>query len=155
ARRALGGDTRANVVGRFDSLVIAEAPVMGTPLVGRRLVDSGLREATGLTVVGVWERGRFTPAGPQSRIEATSVLVLAGTEAQLQAFDDLVVIYNAPDDPVLILGGGRVGRAAAAALAERGVPYRIVEKNPAMLRDPEHYVQGSAADLSVLERAGI
>jgi Trk K+ transport system NAD-binding subunit len=155
ARRALGGETRANVIGRFASLVIAEAPVMGTPLVGRKLADSGLREATGLTVVGLWERGRFTPAGPQSRIESSSVLLLAGTEDQLQAFDDLVVIYNAPDDPVLILGGGRVGRAAAASLAERGVPYRIVEKNPAMVRDSEHYVEGSAADRSVLERAGI
>ncbi|MHB1222505.1 MAG: potassium channel family protein [Gemmatimonadaceae bacterium] len=155
ARRALGGETRANVIGRFASLIIAEAPVMGTPLVGRRLMDSGLREATGLTVVGVWERGRFTPASPQSRIESTSVLLLAGTEDQLQAFDELVVIYNAPDDPVLILGGGRVGRAAAASLAERGVPYRIVEKNPAMVRDPEHYVEGSAADLAVLKRAGI
>lgn len=155
ARRALGGETRANVIGRFASLVIAEAPVMGTPLVGRRLVDSGLREATGLTVVGLWERGRFTPADPQSRIESSSVLLLAGTEDQLRAFDDLVVIYNAPDDPVLILGGGRVGRAAAASLAERGVPYRIVEKNPAMVRDAEHYVEGSAADLAVLKRAGI
>ncbi len=155
ARRALGGETRANVVGRFDSLVIAEAPVMGTPLVGRRLVDSGLREATGLSVVGLWERGRFTPASPQSRIDSSSVLVLAGTEEQLQAFDDLVVIYNAPDDPVLILGGGRVGRAAAKGLAERGVPYRIVEKNPLMIRDSENYIEGSAADLAVLQRAGI
>lgn len=155
ARRALGGETRANVIGRFDSLVIAEAPVMGTPLVGKRLVESGLREATGLTVVGLWERGRFTEAGPQTLIGPTSVLLLAGTEAQLQAFDDLVVIYNAPDDPVLILGGGRVGRAAAASLASRGVPYRIVERNAAMVRDAEHYVQGSAADLSVLQRAGI
>jgi Trk K+ transport system NAD-binding subunit len=35
------------------------------------------------------------------------------------------------------------------------VPYRIVEKNPALVRDPQHYVLGSAADLEILERAGI
>ena len=155
ARRSLGGATRANVIGRFDGLLIAEAPVLGTPLVGRTLADSGLREETGLSVVGVWERGRFTPAGPETRMESSSVLVLAGTEAQLATFDELVIIYNTFDDPVLILGGGRVGRAAAASLAERGVPYRIVEKNREMVRDDERYVHGSAADLAVLERAGI
>ncbi len=155
ARRALGGATRANVIGEFDELLIAEAPVFGTPLAGRTLIESGLREETGLTVVGVWERGRFTPAGPDTRMENSSVLVLAGTEAQLALFDELVVIYNSFDDPVLILGGGRVGRAAAAHLEERGLPYRIVERDPAMIRDPKHYVTGSAADLAVLKRAGI
>ena len=155
ARRTLGGDTRANVIGRYGDLVIAEAPVFGTPLVGRRLVDTRLGEATGVTVLGVWERGEFTLVGPDTRIEASHVLVLGGTEAQLEAFDHLVIIYNTPDAPVLILGGGRVGRAAARHLAERGVPYRIVERNPALVRDPEHYVVGSAADLDILERAGI
>jgi len=155
ARRTLGGDTRANVIGRYGDLVIAEAPVFGTPLVGRRLVDTRLGEATGVTVLGVWERGEFTLVGPDTRIEASHVLVLGGTEAQLEAFDHLVIIYNTPDAPVLILGGGRVGRAAARHLADRGVPYRIVERNPALVRDPEHYVVGSAADLDVLERAGI
>ena len=155
ARRTLGGDTRANVIARFDELVIAEAPVLGTPLVGKKLVDTGLRQATGLSVVGLWQRGRFTPAAPDSVIEPSSVMVLAGTEEQLATFDELCVIYNTPDEPVLILGGGRVGRAAASCLKERGVPYRIVEKNPSMIRDTDHYVLGSAADRSVLETAGI
>jgi voltage-gated potassium channel len=155
ARRTLGGDTRANVVGRYGDLVIAEAPVFGTPLVGKRLVDTKLGEAAGVTVLGVWARGEFTLVGPDTRIEASHVLVLGGTDAQLEAFDHLVVIYNTPDAPVLILGGGRVGRAAARHLVERNVPYRIVETNPALLGAPEHYVLGSAADLAVLERAGI
>ena len=33
-------------------LVIAEAPVTGTPLIGKRLTESRIRETTGLTVVG-------------------------------------------------------------------------------------------------------
>ena len=155
ARRTLGGDTRANVIAHFDELIIAEAPVLGTPLVGKKLVETGLRQATGLSVVGLWQRGRFTPAAPDSVIEPSSVIVLAGTEEQLAIFDELCVIYNTPDEPVLILGGGRVGRAAASCLKDRGVPYRIVEKNPSMIKDTEHYVLGSAADRSVLETAGI
>lgn len=155
ARRTLGGDTRANTIGQFGELVIAEAPVTGTPLAGKTLSESRLREVTGLTVVGVWERGHFQIAGPDTRLESTSVLVLAGSEDQLATFAALTVIYNAPDAPVLILGGGRVGRAAADALKQRGVCYRIVEKNPDRVRDPEHYVLGSAADLACLEAAGI
>jgi Trk K+ transport system NAD-binding subunit len=55
---------------------------------------------------------------------------------------------------VLILGGGRVGRAAGAALQEAGIRYVIVEKNPRMAAG-ENYVVGDAADLQVLGRAGI
>lgn len=155
ARRTLGGDARANVIGRFGDLLIAEAPVMGTPWVGKQLAESRLRDATGLTVVGVWDRGVFALPGPDTRMEPTTVLVMAGSEAQLARFTELTAIYNVPDAPVLILGGGRVGRAAAHALKLRDVPYRIVEQNPDRIRQPETYVLGSAADLDVLERAGI
>lgn len=155
ARRTLGGDVRASVIGRFGELLIAEAPVTGTPLMGKRLAESRLREATGLTVVGVWERGRFEPPTPDSLLGPSTALVLAGTEEQLALFSELMVIYSVPDAPVLILGGGRVGRAVAAAMEEREVPWRIVEQNPAMVRDEAHYVVGSAADRAVLERAGV
>ncbi|HEX2081851.1 MAG TPA: NAD-binding protein [Longimicrobium sp.] len=155
ARRTLGGDGRAGIIGRFGDLLIAEAPVTGTPLMGRRLADSRLREATGLTVVGVWERGRFEPPTPEAVLGPSTALVLAGTEEQLARFAELMVIYGSPDAPVLILGGGRVGRAVAAALEEREVPWRIVEQNPAMVRDPARYVVGSAADRAVLEKAGL
>jgi voltage-gated potassium channel len=155
ARRTLGGDVRASLIGRFGELLIAEAPVSGTPLIGKRLADSRLREATGLTVVGVWERGRFEPPTPDTVLGPSTALVLAGTEEQLARFSELMVIYSTPDAPVIILGGGRVGRAVAAALEEREVPWRIVEQNPAMVRDDERYVVGSAADRAVLGRAGM
>jgi voltage-gated potassium channel len=155
ARRTLGGDVRASVIGRFGDLLIAEAPVTGTPLMGKRLADSRLREVTGLTVVGVWERGRFEPPTPETMLGASTALVLAGTEDQLALFSELMVIYSMPDAPVLILGGGRVGRAVAAAMEEREVPWRIVEQNPAMVRDEAHYVVGSAADRAVLYKAGL
>ena len=155
ARRTLGGDARANTIGQFGDVVIAEAPVSGTPLVGRRLAESRLREVTGLTVVGLWERGKFVIPQPDTRLENTTVLVLAGSAEQLARFTELTAIYGSTDAPVIILGGGRVGRAAADALAERDIPYRIVEKNPERVRDSTHYVLGSAADIHCLESAGI
>ena len=155
ARRTLAGEIRASVIGRFGKLVIAEAPITGTPFVGTTLAESTLREVTGLNVVGLWERGQFSIPRPDTKLEPTTVLVLAGTEEQLATFDSYLVIYNVLDRPVLILGGGRVGRAVAASLAERDVPYRIVEQDPTAPERMEHVVVGSAADLEVLKRAGI
>ncbi|MDY7225743.1 potassium channel family protein [Hyalangium rubrum] len=155
ARRTMAGEVRANVIGRFGELIIAEAPVTGTPFVGKTLAESRLREVTGVNVVGVWQRGQFILPTPNTRIEPTTVLLLAGTTSQLEHFDSLFVIYNVFDRPVLILGGGRVGQAVAATLREREVPYRIVEKDPEQARHLDHVVLGSAADLEVLKRAGI
>jgi voltage-gated potassium channel len=155
ARRTVAGDIRANVIGQFGELLISEAPVSGTPMIGRTLGDGWLRSATGLTVVGIWQRGEFHPPNPAEVLESTSVLVLAGSDEQLMKFTELTAIYNLPDAPVLILGGGRVGRAAARALREREIDYRIVEKNPDRVKDPERTIVGSAADLACLEEAGI
>jgi voltage-gated potassium channel len=61
----LGGECRANVIGRFDRIIIAEVPVMGTPLVGKTLVESGLRKNFGVTIVGIWERGNSRSRRPK------------------------------------------------------------------------------------------
>lgn len=155
ARRTLGGDHRANIVGEFDELVVAEAPVTGTPMVGKILGEGWLRRTTGLTVVGAWERGHFEMPGPDTVIHASTVLVLAGSREQIELFEELTAIYSVPETPVLILGGGRVGRAAAAELRERGIDYRIIERDPERNHDPDHTVVGNAANLTTLEDAGI
>jgi len=155
ALRALGGDAMSHVIGQFDELLIAEATALRTPLVGKTLAKNRLRETAGVTVVGVWERGTFEPARPETEIHDNTVLVLAGSKEHLARYDELFCIYNVSLAPVVILGGGRVGRATARVLASRDIDYRIVEVLPERIRDPEKYVLGSAADLAVLEKAGI
>src|SRR5690606_16069052 len=83
------------------------------------------------------------------------VLVLAGSEEQIARFNELFSQPPASDAPVIIIGGGRVGKATAKALTARGLDYRIVEKNPDRIRDKTKYVLGDAAELEVLEAAGI
>lgn len=155
ARRTLGGDAMAHVIGTFDELLIAEANTHRTPLVGKTLRENRLRENVGITVAGVWERGRFEPALPDTPINDNTVLVLAGSKQHLVRYNELFSIYNVSDAPVVILGGGRVGRATARGLLKREVDYRIVELLPERIRDKKKYVLGSAADLAVLEKAGI
>jgi Trk K+ transport system NAD-binding subunit len=156
ARRTLGSRTCSNIIGRFENLVIAEAPVMRTRLVSKTIREIGLRQATGITIVGLWNRGRFNLPKPETRIEASTVLVLAGSEDHLEAYGEYVgQADGVVSTPVLILGGGRVGLAAAAALREQNVPYRIVEKNPRIGAQEGNLIVGSAADHSTLVKAGI
>jgi Trk K+ transport system NAD-binding subunit len=155
ALRTLGGDTMSHVIGEFDELLIAEATAQRTPLVGKTLRENRLRERVGVSVIGVWERGRFEPARAETVINDNTVLVLAGSKEHLSRYDETFRAYSFAAAPVVILGGGRVGRATARALALRDVDYRIVEMLPELIRDPKKYVLGSAADLAVLEKAGI
>ncbi len=155
ARRKVGGDAMSHVIGQFDDLLIAEATAHRTPLVGKTLAESRLRETVGVTVVGVWERGIFEAARAETKIRDNTVLLLAGSKEHLYNYDEFFCIYNVSIAPVVILGGGRVGRAIANGLEQRDVDYRIVELLPERILDPEKYVLGSAADLAVLEKAGI
>ena len=155
ARRVTGRDAKTHVIGEFEGLLIAEASAAGTPLINRTLREIRLPDHVSINVVGVWERGQFQLAGPDTRILPTTILVLAGTRRQLDEYDSLLCIYHASDEPVVILGGGRVGRATARALAEQGIEYRVVEKVPERVQDKERLVPGDAADIEVLRQAGL
>ena len=155
ARRVIGRDAKTHVIGQFDGLLIAEAGAAGTPLIGRTLREICLRDHVNINVAGVWERGSFETAGPDTRITQNTVLVLAGTQSQLTEYDALFCIYHASEEPVVILGGGRVGTATARALADQAVDYRIVEKSVERFIENEKYIFGDAADLKTLKKAGI
>ena len=155
ARRVNGSDARAHVIGRYGQLLIAEATATGTAMVGKTLLELGLIRELGLSVVGVWERGEFKTARPQTTVGANTVLVLAGNREQLERFDERYRVHRFSEAPTVIIGGGRVGSATARALTERGLGYRIVEQNPELVREPEAHVLGNAAELSVLKKAGI
>jgi Trk K+ transport system NAD-binding subunit len=126
---------------------------------GRSIRDTRLRELTDLSIVAVWERGRLLPAGPDTMLSAHSVPVIIGTEEQLTELDALFVIYHPNDSPVLVIGGGTVGVAAARALRERDVRVTILERDPALeqhlAESADRVVVGDAADLSVVMSAGL
>jgi Trk K+ transport system NAD-binding subunit len=158
AQRVLGVNMKANVIGNFDALLIAEAPALNSPLQGRTLAESRLRELTGVNVVGVWEKGRIQLPGPNTLIDASTVLVMAGSEEQLESYDNLMGSAGRDVEtkgPVLVLGGGRVGLSVAQTLARRGIDYRIVEKKPPREPADERLIHGNASDLDILTRAGI
>ncbi|BHH86335.1 potassium channel family protein [Desulforhopalus sp. 52FAK] len=158
-KRTLGVGRPVNIVSRFDNLNIAEISAGQTTLSGQSLLDLEMRAKTGATVVGIWEKGRFEIPTRDTVISSRSLLLLAGTTGQLDKFEELYAVpYKAisEDSPVLILGGGRVGLAAAETLGASGISHHIVEKRPTLTAGKgDKFIQGDAADIKVLEKAGV
>jgi Trk K+ transport system NAD-binding subunit len=159
ANRIDAGQPEAHVVGEFGRLQIAELPAHDTPFVGVQVRDTKLRQLTGLSVVGFWERGKLRPAYPQTEIQSASVLVIAGTAPQVAALNALLPGAEGRVPPVLVIGAGKVGQAAARALKQKGFPVHAIDRTDAALAPVVDVVDatfaGDAADRRVLERAGI
>ena len=155
SHRTVGGDALSHTIGEFGDLVFAQANAHRTPLVGKSLSEHRLRAKVGVSVVGVWERARFEPADGETVIHDDTILVLAGTREQLDRYDELFAIYNVSAAPVLVIGGGTVGRATCRALAEREIETRLIDQDPALISDPEREICGNAADLATLKKGRI
>jgi voltage-gated potassium channel len=70
ANRVETGDSDAHVIGTYRGLQIAELPARDTALANQTVRDTRLREKTGVSVVGLWERGKLRPAFPDSTLHA-------------------------------------------------------------------------------------
>jgi Trk K+ transport system NAD-binding subunit len=159
ANRVSAGTAHANVIGRFQDFNLVEFPVHNTPFQDRTIRETRLRELAGINIIGVWEHGRFRPARPDLMLSHLSVPVAVVTQEQIVELNELLVIYDANPNPVIVIGGGKVGRAAAQALKRRGIPVHVIERNrdlaPKIDGIPDAMFIGDAADRYVLDQAGV
>ena len=159
ANRVNATHTQLHEIGRYKDLLIAELPVHHTPLVGKTIRQTRMRQNTGVSIVGVWERGRLLPAQPDQVLTEPSVPVLVGTEKQLEELNFIFGIYDVNENPVLVVGGGTVGMAAARALQRKEIAVHLID------RDKTHYDRlctvcrqvftGEATNPDVLAQAGV
>ena len=158
-RRVVTGRLNVSQLASFGPLVIAETSVKQTTLGGLTIRECDLRGRLGVNVVGLWDHGEFKNPLPSTELEDHMVMVLAGTREQIDAFSAALGREIPADEapgPVLVLGAGRVGTAAALALKDRGLDVVVVDKQNVAPKLPGIRVQvGDAADLATLERAGI
>ncbi len=157
--RVSAGLHQAQAIGRFKDLVIAELPVHETNLAGKTIRETRLREVTGLSIVAYWERGRLLPARPDAVLSDYAVVVLVGTEEQLERLNAMFSVYEPNENPVVVIGGGKVGRAAVRALGRRKLRVSVVERDEALRPFLEQIADdvriGNAADIDVMRAAGI
>lgn len=159
ANRVNAGHAQTHVIGRFRDLVIAEFPVMNTPLAGKTIRETQLRDLMGLNIVGVWEHAELKPAHPDLHLTDQALPVVIGSEKQMRELDELLYIYDTNWNPVIVIGGGKVGRAATRALRKKGVDVHLVERNPELAdrweEVPTRMFIGDAANRELLDEAGI
>jgi len=151
ARRVVGKDAAAHVIGRSNELVIAEANAAGTELEGRTLAEAAIRPRTGLSVIGIWDHGHLGTADRDSVIHRESVLMLAGTEEQIDRYNGIFRQQGEEPSHIIIVGGGRVGRITSRELQEAGFKPVIIEKIAERVAKHPEAVIGDATHIDVLK----
>ena len=149
------GGGRTHVVAELDGLRIAEASAAGTSLVGRTIRDSQLRQRFNVNVVGVWERGAYSPGAASTVITDDMTLLLSGAPAELEAYERGIRVGELPPSHALVIGAGNVGRATSRHLAAAGIPHAVIERSAVRPDGTTPYVTGDATDPDVLASAGI
>ena len=153
ARRVMGNDAAAHVIGRAKSLFIAEADAAGTKLEGLTLADSAIRSRTGLSVIGVWDHGRLNSVDAQTVIQRHAVLMLAGTEEQISRYNEAFSRKDSERGHIVIIGGGKVGRITSRELQTAGFQPVIIEKLPERVHGHAEALIGDATHMAVLKTA--
>ncbi len=159
ANRISIGDKRAHIIGRFNDWQVVEFTVHDTPVSGKKIRETQIRELTGVNIIGVWERGHLLPADPDKVLADFSVPVAVGTREQIAKLEEMLKADTRHSDAVLILGGGKVGRSAGIALKKKNLKVYMVELKKEMreiIGDiPDRLIIGDAADCENLFRAGL
>lgn len=159
ANRINAQHAKSHPIGQYEDLLIAELPVHHTSLVGKSIRETQLRHKYGISIVGMWERGRLKPIAGMERLLQDSVLVVIGNKKQLQSIDAIFEDSPVNPHPVLLIGGGRVGAAAAECLFRNGVSVNLIDKNPILCKKLKTYCNdvfvGKASDYELLKEAGI
>ncbi|NNE99074.1 MAG: potassium transporter TrkA [Pyrinomonadaceae bacterium] len=160
ASRISVGESRTNVIRSFDDWQVIEFPVRDTVFAGKTLVESNLRKDFGINIVGIWKRGILQAAKPDSVLTESSIPVGIGTNEQINQLNKLIEKNgNTGTESVLIIGGGKVGRAAGRALKEKDLNVLMIEANKKLRRKiediPDRLTIGDAADRYVLEQGGL
>jgi Trk K+ transport system NAD-binding subunit len=153
ARRVIGNDGEAHIIGESHGLVIAEANAAGGPLVGKTVAESGIRQRSGLSVIGVWDHGRLATAEPDTMIGRQTVFVLAGTAGQIADYNTAFGRKAEKPAHVLIIGGGKVGRLTHNALTQAGLHPVIIEKVADRVAAYPDAIVGDATRIEVLKQA--
>jgi len=138
-----------------DGFELAELPVhRESDLVGRTIAESRIRERTGANVLGAWLDGRFeSPPEPDTEIGASTVLLAAGSDDQLQRLRDRTrsVLRRPTAGETIVIGYGETGHAVTDVLSRRNVSHTVVDIADA----PGVDVVGDATEPETLVEAGV
>lgn len=159
ANRISVGKERTNVLGSVSDWLVVEFTIHGTKFVGLRIRETKIREKTGVNIIGIWERGHLSSADPDKVLSDFSVPVGVGTKEQIEKLEKLLTVDEPEPESALVIGGGKVGRAAAIALKKNNLRVFMVDCKKELRETigtiPDRLTIGDAADRETLMRGGL
>ena len=159
ANRISVGDLRAHVVGEFAGRQVVEFTIDNTKFERKKIRETSIREDTGVNIIGVWRRGHLVQADPDHVLDDFDVPLAVGTKEQIAALETELDGGKPVSESVLILGGGKVGRAASRTLKSKGLTVFMVERELGRCAEVNSVLDrltvGDAAERQTLERAGL
>lgn len=87
------------------------------------------------------------------------MVVIVGAEAQVAELNRKLPDLHVPEHPVLVIGSGKVGFAAARALKRKNIRVHVLDRDRPALERLEGVADaifvGDAADRQILTKAGL
>ncbi|WP_231186938.1 NAD-binding protein [Haladaptatus sp. DYF46] len=126
----------------------------GSEIDGTRLDESGIREQTGASIIGLWRRGEFQSSpSPEAELDGNTILLAAGREAQLERLKEMTLSEGRGPirGSVIVAGYGEVGSTVEEAMESKSMRTTVVDKDDKEGVD----VLGDVTDESVLQEAGV
>ena len=140
-----------------DDFEIAEVLVHpDSTLVGKKIINSEIGQRTGVNIIGIWFRGEFvSPPSPEAKIDEHSVLVVTGSEEQLERLHVLAQSQTRRHrrGRVVVAGYGEVGRCAAETLESANLTHVIIDQDQSNTGEVD--VIGDVTDAETLSEAEI
>ena len=159
ASRVEAGWPEAHVVGEFKGLQLAELPAHDTPFAGQTVRDDEASAADRSQRGGVLAAREAASRVSTQRHHGRQRSRGRRDSASDRRPEHAAAQWSRQFPPVVVIGAGKVGQAAAAALKRKGVPVHAVDRTEAALAslgaDVDAVFVGNAADRRLLERAGI
>lgn len=163
AKRVSVGVGRAHEVGCYENLRIVEFLVHDTEFVNKKLGETRFREKTGMSMLGIWEAGKFMPVDLNHQLSEKSVPVAIGDEKAVgrlnRLLEQMLTTKRKGNHEVLVIGGGKVGRSTARELRKQKIRVRMLDRDASLEGKLEtccdELTIGDGADLDTLKRAGI
>jgi len=160
--RSLAGKVTTAVHSKVDEAVeiggnleLVEVSVQhGSDLAGKTLAESGIREQSGVNVIGTWMRGEFLPSpAPETTLGPGTVLLVSGRPDQLTELIELTQssVRRFGTGQTVVVGYGAVGRAVANVLDDAGIEHTTID----IKDEPAVDVVGDATETETLRAAGV
>ncbi len=126
----------------------------GSEIAGRKLAESGIRERTGASIIGLWRRGEFQSSpSPTTELDESTILLVAGRETQLERLKEMTISdgHGPIRGSIIVAGYGEVGSTVQEAMQEKSMRTTVVDREEKSGVD----VLGDVTDEDVLREAGV